>query len=76
MNKEPERRVEVIDGERIAVFDRKRPVPATLDLMLNGGRDQAGRLWSPLRPTVTYPLRIGGARAAHPALDVRQQHIR
>lgn len=61
MNSEQDRRVTVIDGERVAVFDRPKPVPATLALMLNGGRDDAGRVWQPLRQVVTYPLRIGGA---------------
>lgn len=63
MNREqPDRRVMVIDGQRVAVFDRPKPVPPTLALMLDGGRDETGRVWPPLRQVVTYPLRIGGAR--------------
>lgn len=53
----------VIDGERVAVFDRPKPVPPTLALMLNGGRDSAGRVWRPLRQAVVYTLHVGGARA-------------
>jgi hypothetical protein len=57
-----ERRVMVIDGQRVAVFDRPKPIPASLALMLNGGRDDAGRVWMPLRQVVNHTLRIGGAR--------------
>ena len=63
MNREPERRVTVIDGQKVAVFERTPPVPGTLELMLNGGRDDAGRPWQPLRATVVYPLHLLGARA-------------
>lgn len=58
-----DRRVMVIDGQRVAVFERPTPIPASLGLMLNGGRDQAGRVWQPLRQVVNHTLRIGGARA-------------
>ena len=66
-----ERRVMVIDGQRVAVFDNPLPLPPTLDLMLNGGRDKAGRLWTALRPTVTYPLRLAGPRSECMAQDHR-----
>jgi len=57
-----ERRVTVIDGQQVAVFERAKPVPPTLELMLNGGRDTTGRLWQPLRQVVAHVLRVGGAR--------------
>ncbi|HEX5013015.1 MAG TPA: hypothetical protein VFV72_02565 [Candidatus Limnocylindrales bacterium] len=58
----PEPRVAVIEGERVAIFERQPPLPPTLVTMLEGGRDASGRPWAPLRVTVRYPLRLGGAR--------------
>ncbi len=62
--RENESHVATIDGHRVRVFERTPPVPETLELMLEGGRDKAGRPWSPLRVVVQYPLRLRGARSA------------
>lgn len=53
-----EPRFAVIDGVRAAIYERTPPLPPTLELMLNGGRDAARRLWTPLRVVERYPLRI------------------
>lgn len=57
-------RLAVVDGQRVRVFERNPPVPETLELMLEGGRDTKGRAWRPLRVVVQYPLRLRGARSA------------
>ena len=56
-------RVEVIEGRRTLVTERRPPIPATLDMLLEGGRDASGRAWAPLRVTARAPLRLLGARA-------------
>jgi hypothetical protein len=52
-------RIVTIDGRRVMVFDRPKPIPPTLALMLDGGRDRSGRPWIPLRVTRRYGLRLG-----------------
>jgi hypothetical protein len=59
-----EPRFAVIDGVRAMVVERTPPIAPTLDLMLNGGRDTRGRLWSPLRVITRTPLRISGSPTA------------
>jgi hypothetical protein len=58
-----EARTTVIDGRRVLVVDRDPPIPATLEILLQGGRDARSRRWSPIRLVNRYPLRISGARA-------------
>lgn len=53
-----------VEGHRVLVIDRDPPIPGSLSLLLEGGRDEAGRPWAPLRVVVQYPLRLGGARSA------------
>ena len=57
-------RVEVIEGRRTLVTERRPPLPPTLALLLEGGRDPAGRIWNVLRLTARAPLRLTGARAS------------
>lgn len=57
-------RVAVIEGHRVLVIERTPPIPDDLSLLLNGGRDRAGRPWAALRVAVRQPLRLDGARAA------------
>jgi hypothetical protein len=52
-----------IDGRKVLVVDRKPPLAPTLQLMLEGGRDATGRVWSPIRMTERNPLKLGGARS-------------
>lgn len=59
-----DRRVITIEGQQVAVFERLLPVPPTLDLLLEGGRDEAGRWHLPLRVSRRFPLVLRGARAA------------
>jgi hypothetical protein len=59
----PEPRVLTIEGRRTLVVERHPPLPATLKLLLEGGRDSDG-LWQPIRLVVRRPLRLGGTRAA------------
>lgn len=54
--------VEVIEGRRTLVIERRPPLPPTLALLIEGGRDAHGRTWSPLRVAHSQPLRIYGAR--------------
>jgi hypothetical protein len=58
-----EPRVAVIEGRKVAVFERTPPLPDTLDLLLNGGRDAAGRVWQALRVSMRRPLKLAGARS-------------
>lgn len=60
----PDPRVMTIEGRRTLVVERKPPLPVSLKLLLEGGRDDAGRSWTAIRLTIRRPLRIGGARAA------------
>lgn len=57
-------RVEVIEGRRTLVIERTPPVPSDLRLMLEGGRDAAGRTWVPIRVLHSQKLVIGGARGS------------
>lgn len=56
--------VATIEGHRVRVIERRPPLPESLHLLLEGGRDEASRPWSPLRVVVQYPLRLRGARSA------------
>lgn len=67
----PEPRVLTIEGRRVLVKERNPPIPPTLQLMLEGGRDSSGFLWSPLRITRREHLRLGGARTACAMQDHR-----
>ena len=49
-------RFETIDGRTVAVFERRRPIPDRLELLLEGGEG-----WRPLRVIHRLPLRLGGA---------------
>ena len=51
-----------IEGKVALVFERVSPLAPTLQLLLAGGRDAAGRTWLPLRVTHREPLRLRGAR--------------
>lgn len=65
-------RVIVVDGKRVRVFDRTPPLPPTLELLLEGGRDARGHVWQPLRILKTRPMpRLGGATSACMADDHR-----
>lgn len=59
-----EPRVTVIEGRRVAVFERTPPLPPALQLLLEGGRDATGRPWQPLRVSMRRPLRLAGATSA------------
>lgn len=64
MNRAPESRVVVIEGQRVLAIERTPPLPPSLSLLLDGGRDAKGRVWAPLRVLRTRPLpRLGGASA-------------
>ena len=63
-------RVIKIEGEDVLVVERTPPLPPTLNLLLEGGRDPSGRLWAPLRVVVRHQLQLGGAR---PECE-RQEH--
>lgn len=72
MNEAAEPRVMVIEGQRVRVFERNPPLPPTLSLLLEGGRDAKGRVWRPLRVLRTRPLaKLGGATSACMAEDHR-----
>jgi hypothetical protein len=72
MNDIEEPRVMVIDGHRVRVYERTPPLPPTLSLLFDGGRDAKGRLWQPLRVVRTKPLgKLGGARVECMADDHR-----
>lgn len=52
-------------GDRTVVeIVRTPPIAPTLQLLLEGGRDETGRLWTPLRTTFTDPLRLAGPSAS------------
>lgn len=61
---QPEKRVAIIEGQRVLVIERTPPIPDDLALLLEGGRDRAGRIWTPLRVISRQPLRLDGTRAA------------
>lgn len=56
-------RVISIDGRAVLAVDRTRPIPDSLSLLLEGGRDRRGRVWNPVRMTHRYPLALAGTRA-------------
>lgn len=56
----PEPRVETIEGRRTLIVERRPPLPASLQLLLDGGRDNLGRLWGALRVTTRLSLATGG----------------
>lgn len=60
----PDQRVVTIEGRRTLVIERHPPLPSTLKVLLEGGRDAAGRHWMPVRIVVQRPIRLGGTRAA------------
>ena len=55
-------RVMTIEGQRVRVIERNSPIPESLDLLLEGGRDGSGRFWAPLRIVSRLPLRFAGPR--------------
>lgn len=57
-------RVTTIDGRRVLIVERTPPLPPQLALLLEGGRDASGRVWTPLRVLRRHPLHLGGASAA------------
>src|SRR3990170_437320 len=57
-------RVTIIEGRRVLVVERRPPLPPTLNLLLEGGRDTRGRLWYPLRTIARVPLHLSGTRNA------------
>lgn len=61
---EPESRVLTLPEGRVRVYDRAKPIPPTLELLLNGGRDRKGRPWHPLRIVTRSPMpHLRGARS-------------
>lgn len=60
----PDPRVEIIEGRRTLVVERRPPLPSSLALLLEGGREPNGRTWHPIRLAVRQPLRLAGARAS------------
>lgn len=70
---EPEDRRAVVEGRPVIVRERPRPIPPSLDLLLNGGRGPAPeyRLWPALRVSARWPLKLGGAAAACATHDHR-----
>lgn len=60
----PRTRVAVIEGRTVLVVERAPIIPPTLELLLSGGRDSAGRYWRPLTVIERHPLRLSGARSA------------
>lgn len=54
----------VIAGRTVMVRERPRPIPPTLALLVEGGRDARGVRYSPLRTVLREPLRLGGASSA------------
>lgn len=60
----PESRLTTIEGRPVRVIERTPPIPPTLDLLLNGGRDAAGRPWSAMRVAARRALHLAGSSAA------------
>jgi hypothetical protein len=67
----PDPRVVTIEGRRTLVVERHPPLPPSLELLLEGGADQTGRVWRPLRLVVRRPLRLLGTRAGCSQQDHR-----
>jgi hypothetical protein len=62
----------VIEGQRVLAIERRPPLPPSLSLLLDGGRDAKGRVWQALRVLRTRPLpRLGGATSGCMAEDHR-----
>jgi len=59
-----EPRVSTIEGRRVLVVERRPPLPPTLSLLLEGGRDRDGRVWRPMRTVARVPLRLSGTTTA------------
>lgn len=57
-------RVEMIEGTPTLVVERTPPIPPTLALFMEGGYDESGRRWLPLRTTIRRRLSLSGARAS------------
>lgn len=60
-----------IDGRTVRVIERHPPIPETLDLLLNGGRDRLGRPWTPVRVVASRPVRLRGSSVACAVHDHR-----
>lgn len=54
----------VIAGRTVLVSSRPKPIPPTLQLLIDGGRDTRGVVHSPIRVSVRDALRLGGAAAS------------
>jgi hypothetical protein len=67
----PEPRVVTIEGRKVLITERRPPLPPSLQLLLEGGRDATGRYWAPLRVLKRRPLQFAGARSACLAEDHR-----
>lgn len=60
----PDPSVQIIEGRKTLVVERRPPLPSSLQLLLEGGRDAAGRIWSPIRLIASRRLVLAGARYA------------
>lgn len=69
----PDPRVEVIEGRRTLVVHRRPPLPASLSLLVEGGRDTSGHAWQPIDLVLRQPLRLSGARSHCLGQDHRLQ---
>src|SRR3990172_11923540 len=67
-------RVTVIEGRRVLVVERRPPLPPTLNLLLEGGRDTGGRLWHSMRTIARVPLHLSGTR--HACLSEQDHRLR
>lgn len=67
----PEPRVAVIEGRKALIIERHPPLPPSLQLLLEGGRDGTGRYWPPMRVFQRRILHLAGARSACLAEDHR-----
>lgn len=56
--------VTTIEGRKVLVVERHPPLPPTLSLLLEGGRDRNGRVWKSMRTFARVPLRLSGTTAA------------
>jgi hypothetical protein len=59
-----EQRVTTIEGRRVLIVDRHPPLPQSLVLLLEGGRDASGRVWPAMRVVGRRPLRLAGASSS------------
>ncbi len=67
----PEPRVTTIEGRPVLVVERTPPIPPTLDLLLNGGRDALGRPWTAMRVVARRPVHLAGSSASCASDDHR-----